>query len=586
MNGDVTRQIGKSSSANLWLPTVHSIAFLLGLAGLILEYGTVRIEPTTGLPLTAPPLHMEVIHALQYLAVAGFIFGLWSGFHLASDRKKFFRERGLEMVFAAGAGVLLGAVLGGVKSPSAALAIKLYLAIQMSIILAEFAFRAIRSAASPIRASLGGFLAAIAAGALLLALPCATYRERFSDTGNNLADHLFTATSALTLTGLNVLDIPTYYSPFGQIVILLLMQLGGLSMLILGVLYTCRLMGYPRDTKRRLQLTILWTLFIEIVGALILVGIWPNESPHQRFFKGLFHSVSALCNVGFTLQTNSLIPYAHIWQAVTIIPLLVILGGLGFPVLFDIVRAIRHRSPLCLHSQVVLISTAAILIVSTAVIFLIESPRSQNRWGRNVQYEDIVVTEDVNVMANHDQARRLIDAFFLSASSRGGGFTIVDTTSGKLHPVTQIVLATLMLIGGSPASAAGGIKTVTLMVLAAAVVSTLRQRSVRILGRPIDGIFIQRALAVCFLYMVFIWLLATILVLTHPQINVLDLVFESVSAGANGGLSTGITSMLNLTGRCVLMLAMLVGRLGPLALLFAITTGTEKPLNENALITG
>ncbi len=601
---------------SLWVKVVQIPAILFGLAAIILDLGFVR--PGRGLELPSFPAGIpeDYLHGIKYAAIVGFIVILWLQVILHPMRKAFLKEHFLELVLSIGAAALLIVVLTGIIPTSnahtsiPALGLTIYLLFQLLPAATKINFRRIGIRAVPL-----GFALVILAGALLLCLPASSYSERFPDFGNNFVAHLFTATSAVCVTGLNVQNTATDYTPFGQMVIFMLIQAGGLGIIVLGTLFAVSI-GRPAPAESEkdhqhpagptVKIIIFSCLVIEGIGAIFLYPMWDTPNIPEKIFKSCFHAVSAFCNAGFTLQADNLIPYAGNWQTYGIIAVLIILGGLGFPALNNLYHAVRFRllkkeksvensvyfqtQALALHTKIVLVTTLFLILFGTLAMFLTETPNTRYRWGRSLQYEDIAVKTGPGVMRNHDTFQRLLDAGFLSVSARTGGFNTVDTTMGKLHPGTLLVLIGLMFIGGSPASAAGGIKTVTFMVLLAAVIAALRrQPRVVLFRRTIDGEVIRQALVVLLIYAGVLFGITFALVLTHPQIGFLELLFETTSACGTGGLSAGVTPNLSLVGRLLIILGMFAGRLGPLALLFAMRnplpkTSIEFPQEE--LITG
>ncbi len=581
---DFSRSANVSTHGELWVRAIALLATVFGAMALILEHGFIRLDRDTGLPVNGAPFPVDALQATCYAAIFGFVVVFWSRFVLAPYRGRFFRDHLVEAAASLAAGVSLVLVLTKAafltigQADALRTGLTIYLVAQLLIEAARFGRRMTITVENPVRAILWGYAVAIVAGAFLLSLPSSNYAERFPDFGNNLTDHLFTATSAVCLVGLTVRDITTYYTPFGQMIILLLIQAGGLAIITLGTL-VAKLLGHQtsiQDTAAQMGRTVKVVFFtmlvIEAIGAAFLFPLWDDTATlADRIFMSYFHATSALCNAGFTLQTDSLIRYADRWQTYGIILPLVVVGGLGFPVLANLWHALTGRlqgTLLTLQSKLVLGSTVSLLIVGALCIFVIETPWTNHRWGRDTQYEDTVVKADATVMRNHNPGQRILDACFLSATARTAGFSSVDMSSGKLHPGTRLVLIALMFIGGSPASATGGIKTVTFLVLAAAVVAALRRRQhVQIFGHPIAPETIRRAGVVLLVYATLVWLVTTGLVLAHPQINYLDLVFETTSACGTAGLSTGVTPYLSLAGRILIIVGMYAGRLLPLALL-------------------
>jgi trk system potassium uptake protein TrkH len=446
----------------------------------------------------------------------------------------------------------------------------------------------------PMRVFIASFVLLIVAGAGALYLPRATVSR------NNITviDALFTSTTAACVTGLTVKDIGRDFTLMGHIVILLLIQLGGLGIVLFGAVFAV-LFGQAfsiresvamhdllsASTLNRITQLVAFvfasTMAIEALGAVALVGMWPNDpswagSGPQQWFGSIFHSVSAFCNAGLGLFSDNLTGYRRSWQVYGVICPLIILGGLGFGVLYNLGDAVADRirravkwvcRPECrftlgparslsLQTKIA-VSVSAILIVAGAV--------------------GILVLERYTVAAGTGVARSVPDAFFQSVTARTAGFNTVNI--GALTESSKVVLILLMFIGGSPGGTAGGIKTVTLAVVVMAVMSTLHQRGeVQMFRRSIPPAFVSRALAVIMVYGVVLFLGVLGLTLSERDrgLPFLDLMFEATSAIGTVGLSTGITSALSASGKVIVILLMLVGRLGPLSLAAALTFDTRR----------
>lgn len=421
----------------------------------------------------------------------------------------------------------------------------------------------------------------VAVGTLLLALPVS--REQppgaVEEVRAPLLVALFTATSASCVTGLTVVPTPTYWSGTGQLVILVLIQLGGLGVMTFGAFFA---LGQRRgflvresvfmgklleaddiQAVRRLVLAILlFTLFSELAGTLLLMTAAPPGPWPQRLYFGLFHAVSAFCNAGFALQTDSFAGRGHQWQVWGVLAPLIIVGGLGFEVLRNAVAVVRYslgrslarrRSAtpcrLTVTSRLALGTTALLLLVGGIVFFILEQDGTLR--GRPLTH-------------------RLADAWFQSVTFRTAGFNTVDFE--QVRPATRLVGIALMFIGASPGSTGGGIKTVVfaLLVLATAATVSGRER-VEVAGRTIPDSNVQRAAAVAVLALVTLLACTFLLVLFEQRAErFLDLLFEATSALGTVGLSTFGTHNLRPASQVVLIVTMFVGRVGPLTLLVAL----------------
>lgn len=429
--------------------------------------------------------------------------------------------------------------------------------------------RPMRKAPPPAVALVGLFAVLITTGTLLLMLPVATN----SGEPTRFIDALFTATSAACVTGLVVVDTATHWSPFGQVVIMLLIQLGGFgimagSTLLLflflrrttlrdRVLVNESLGGLQLGTVTTLVKRIaIFTIVCELIGAVILSIAFmagPEAGPPWDplgVWWGIFHSVSAFNNAGFDLTGGfqSLIPFRDDWVVLLTLGLLLVLGGLGFAIVGDAV-ARRRWSRMALETKLVISATVALLVGGTVLIGLIE-------WGNPATLGALPVEQ------------RVLNAFFESATLRTAGFTALDT--GALLESTLFVVMALMFIGGASGSTAGGIKVNTFAVLIIAIISTVKgEPSATAFGRRIKHAIVYRAVAVLILSALFVFLIGLGLTLTTDATFVQTL-FEAVSAFGTVGASTGITPELSDPARLITSFAMFVGRLGPLTLVLAL----------------
>ncbi len=437
---------------------------------------------------------------------------------------------------------------------------------------------------SPVQMLAVGFVSLIAVGTVLLLLPFSTKEGPLS-----LIDALFTATSAICVTGLIVVDTGSRFTPFGQGVILALIQFGGLAimgtstfvllalgqraflrnLLMLRGEYTVSGMG----SARRLLLTVgLFTLVMESVGAVILSHRFAQEMPVGRaVWLGVFHSVSAFCNAGFSLFSNSFMDYRADLTINLTIPLLIVLGGIGFPALIDVLTNVHarlkgERLHLSLHAKIVLTATGVLLLLGTLAFLLLNQPSMQG-----MPFKE-----------------RITAAWFQSATTRTAGFNTIDF--GSVTAPAALVTIVLMMIGGSPGSTAGGIKTTTFVVILVVVLARLRgHERVECGKRAIPAVVITKALVVAVLGVGVVIMATLLLLITDgttmdvPQQHgvFVSSLFEIVSAFGTVGLSiisTAATGALTWMGKLVIICAMYFGRLGPLALAEMILAA-DRPLN-------
>lgn len=418
-----------------------------------------------------------------------------------------------------------------------------------------------RLALSPSQTIIVGFMMIILVGTALLILPVASE----SGQPTPLLTALFTATSATCVTGLTVVATADHYSTFGELVILVLIQLGGFGYmtswailaLILGRRIGLReriilteahnlyeLGGVVRFTRR----LILMALIIEASGAAILTLRWMVEETFGRaLYMGIFHSVSAFNNAGFDLMGGfrSLTAYAGDPVVSLVIAGLIILGGLGFSVLFDL----RSRC-LTLHSKTVLLATGMLIGGGTALIALFE------------------FTNPMTLGALSAPAR-LLAAFFQAVTPRTGGFSTVDT--GALTQPTLMLIAALMFIGASPGGTGGGIKTTTFMAPLAVILSSLRGSGEPVMfRRRVQTQNIHKAMTIAFVSLAFVFTMSVLLA-TVDRLEFIPALFEITSGFGTVGLSTGLTPYLSPWGRIIVMVTVFVGRVGLLTVAFGLT---------------
>jgi trk system potassium uptake protein TrkH len=421
----------------------------------------------------------------------------------------------------------------------------------------------------------GGFLGLVVLGTALLVLP------RMS-TGAPLSfiDALFTATSASCVTGLAVCDTGTDLTLRGQSVLLVLFQLGGLGIVTFtafgavlagrqfSVHHLVRMRTFmqvetPADVRRQVLFLVLTALVVELVGALLLLATLPADADLQggRAWWALFHSVSAFCNAGFGLEADSLVAFRANFGVNAIIAGLFVVGGLGAPVVREVLRVALARAkqlrtpqrarrfvpPLSIQARLALVPTLVLLPLGALLFWLME---------RN------------GVLAGLGAGEAALASAFQSATPRTAGFATVDF--GALTDATLLFTTGLMVVGASPMSTGGGIKTATLFVLLLTLrAATTGRDEVEFRGRVVARTAVRTALSVVMLYVATAASGVLVLSLTDPQIALRDRVFEAVSALSTTGLSTGVTASWSDGGKLVLCLLMFMGRVGPATLMLA-----------------
>lgn len=418
-----------------------------------------------------------------------------------------------------------------------------------------------------------GFFAIIMMGSLFLMLPIAS-RDGQSEPFLNC---LFTATSASCVTGLVVADTWTQWSLFGQIVILILIQLGGLGFISVGICLSIILRrkiglkarGLMQESVNTLQIggvvklakkIMVGTAVFEGAGAVLLACRFiPQFGLAKGIWYGIFHSVSAFCNAGFDLlghtgEYNSLCGYTGDWLVIGTISFLIITGGIGFIVWDDLSRKKFHFRYYMLHTKIVLVTTGLLLGISTLLFYVME---------RN------------NILVGMDGSETFLACFFSAVTPRTAGFNSVDTAA--LTDGSKFLSAILMFIGGSPGSTAGGIKTSTLAVLLLYVVSNIRQTyGVEIFGRRLEDESIRQSACILTINLS-LMLCATIAIMAAQNLPMSDIFFETCSAIGTSGMSTGVTRSLNSFSRIIIILLMYCGRIGSLSFALAFTRSCRKP---------
>jgi trk system potassium uptake protein TrkH len=423
-----------------------------------------------------------------------------------------------------------------------------------------------------------------------------------ASTGENLGfvDALFTATSATCVTGLIVKDTGRDFSLMGQLVILALIQLGGLGIVVFGAVFAL-LLGQALSLRGEVAMQDLLsartlgrignmiafiffgTILIEAVGTVSLFGMWDDVSGRvidQPWFYSIFHSISAFCNAGFSLFSDSFVSYNKRPEVYLVVCPLIVLGGLGFSVLYDLINIVADRvkrffkkwfnkryrfsmeapKRMRLQTKIVLSVSACLIILGMLAILLFERYASQSD-----------STEKTGVLG----------ALFQSITARTAGFNTVNIK--EMSDSSRFVLILLMFVGGSPGSTAGGIKTVTLAVVIMTVFAALRKRQeVEMFKRSVRIVVVGRAITVTLLFVAVLFAATLVLSITENSrgFTMSEVMFEAASALGTVGLTTGITPLLTKTGKLIIIAVMLIGRLGPLTLLAALTFNL-KPVRYN-----
>jgi len=426
------------------------------------------------------------------------------------------------------------------------------------------------------------FLGLVVTGTLLLLLPNATTSPI------EPVDALFTATSAVCVTGLIVVDTQTVFTFFGQTIILILIQIGGIGIMTFASYFSFLFKGgasYEQQIMLRemtntdrlsevftiLRKIVVITLLIEGVGAVfIYIFTGPVLTNHglDPVFFSIFHSVSAFCNAGFSTFGNNL--YDPIFQfnypMQLVIAQLIILGGIGFPIVFNLIRFVKIQIQnqfyrlfqihnrvyfpriINLNTRIVLITTFVLIVIGTFFFRVAESS---------------------GVLESHSETGKWITAFFSSVTTRTAGFNTVDFSGFSVTSLLMIIF--LMWVGASPGSTGGGIKTSTLAVAVLNVVSIARGKTrIEVNAREIPATSVYRAFAVMWLSIAVILVAVILISITDAGLPLLKVVFEVVSAYSTVGLSLGITADLSMAGKLVLIFTMFIGRVSMLSVLIAL----------------
>ena len=429
--------------------------------------------------------------------------------------------------------------------------------------------------ANPQRMILLSFSLVIFIGTALLMSPWATHGSE----SLSFIDAFFTATSATCVTGLVITETAQTFTVYGQIVILCLIQLGGLGIMTFSTFFMFLLVGKLsisgrdivvdtfsqnpiNELARLLRTVFVFTIVLETMGWLLLsLRFVQDFSLARAMYYGAFHSISAFCNAGFFLLEDGYTQYAADGYFNIVNMVLIVLGGLGFIVILDLQTQLQqHRkhffSRLSLHAKVTL-SATGILILFGAVIF--------------------IILENNQVMSGHSFTEKITISLFQSISTRTAGFNSVDIAA--LSQPTLFIMLMLMFIGASPGSCGGGIKTTTFVLFLQYLTSQFsNNKDINVFYRRIPDGTLSRTTAIVFFAIFTVGLFVFLLLVTeiyfggheHQDLTLMDILFEVVSAFGTVGLSTGITASLSPYGKILLTILMYLGRLGPITLVFAL----------------
>ena len=407
-----------------------------------------------------------------------------------------------------------------------------------------------------------GFAILIIIGGCILSLPIFTR----SGKATNLVDSIFVASSASCVTGLTTVNTAEHWNTYGHILILILIQIGGLGVMTLATLFPLLLrkkIGLKSRQILKEQLNIdtlqgimklfryvlVFTFLVEILGAILLsLRFVPIFGMAKGLWYSIFHSVSAFCNAGFDLLGDSIYPYRNDNLINITLMSLVVIGGLGFMVTAEIFRK-KSFEKLSIHAKLVLIISASLIVIGTLAFYLIESQAG-------------------GVLYKEGFKNSIMQSAFQSISARTAGFYSVKLN--QMHDTSVLLLIILMVIGGSPGSTAGGLKTTTFGVLLLSTISIFKQEDeVTIFNKHIEPKIIRKALAIIMVYLGLIFIVIFILSLSE-NFKVIDISYEVSSAFATVGASRGITGDLSTLGKILITISMYLGRIGPMTMAYSL----------------
>ncbi len=568
-------------------------AMVFGVISLALEYGFFVSKAIR-----------DILHKVDIGVVAVFILYVLSNFAVARNKKNYARQYWLEITLVSlfflqlaatqfAGPVLMRNIFNALHITNLTevyiVIIQIYLVINLILIFARFNARLASLRMNPATLLLAGYAFGIMLGTIFLLLPKA---GALTEHPISFLDALFTATSATCVTGLAVRDTGHDFSTTGQMMILFLIQLGGLGLITFTMFFTLlqqRFLGvrqtvFLRDVfnfsivgelGRFLAYVFAITFCVEIFGAVLLYQFWelPNLDFVGRIKWSVFHSISAFCNAGFSLLPTGFVNFAGHHLLLWIIIVLIVLGGLGFPVIINLLkfklstlplfrrsrwiksrRDTKNSSRVSTHTKIVLVATIVLILGGTFIFF-------------GLEYN--------NTLKDKPLPQKITSAFFQSVTTRTAGFNTVNI--GELKPPTLIGMIGLMFIGASPLSTGGGIKTVTFIVMLATVFSMMRHRPrIEMNKRSLPTLVVHTVVSIVVLYLICAFFFSFLLTISDPQVPYLNALVETVSALSTVGLSTGITASLSVFGKLMLCIMMLIGRVGPLMILLSIIRRSDQ----------
>ena len=437
---------------------------------------------------------------------------------------------------------------------------------------------------SPYITILMSFFIVILIGGGILSLPFVT----LSGKGTNLIEGIFTATSAVCVTGLTVNDVSTTYNLIGKTIILVLIQLGGIGLItfssLLILLISKEISYYTKkivqedinaetvfNIQKYVKKVIITVLLIELTGAALLFFEFIKKFKFLKaIYYSVFHSVSAFCNAGFSLFSDNLESFKGSIIINTVIPILIIVGGLGFSTIINVYKYLRKKDKrITTTSKITLKVTLGFVVFGAFFIFIFEHA-------------------NIKTIGNYTFIEKIGAAFFQSVTTRTAGFNTMSLAGMK--EITALLFIFFMFIGASPGSTGGGVKTTTFGLIVLGVITIIKNEEyIEYNGRKISWTNFNRAISIVFISVWYIITILFLLILLEPDINVMNLLFELVSAFGTVGVTRNLTPYLGNMSKILLIVTMFIGRVGPLTIVSALSlkkikSGKYKYPEENILI--
>lgn len=574
----------KNNTLERVLMGVKAVASLIVMTSFVLLFGFYE-----------PPVPVRIIYTVQIVMLFVFMAGKVIRLLNAESKREYIFANWYEipMLLALAAVIVWSREGIGEVTPGRVrhLAVGVYLIIEVTMKVFMTSVSLAATGRNPTKVLVGSFVVLIGTGAGLLMLPTATTgRESL-----RFVDALFTSTSATCVTGLVVKNTGEDFTFMGQIIILTLIQLGALGIMVFGAVLAL-LLGQAFSLRESVALQDLLsartlgrigniivfifavTMAVEALGAVALFEMWDdiptwNGEMHARIFFSVFHSISAFCNAGFDLLGDSLIRYNGQWQTYGIVCPLIIMGGLGFGVLYNVAIVLSDHLRLVFRRY---LRRPATLVVEPPTRLRLQSKIVLSASAVLIVFGMVTLVFFERFSGGPDAGRRLgvLGALFQSVTARTAGFNTV--VIADLTASSKFILVLLMFVGGAPGSTAGGIKNVTLVVVLMTVIAMLRKRGeVEMFKRSVRTIIVKRAITVIVLFTTVLFAATLALSVTESPyrggFTLFDFMFETASALGTVGLTTGVTPALTDAGKLIIIMVMLIGRLGPLTLVAALT---------------